>query len=382
MNRLDAQFAFLIEADKLKSVDRSNVLMDLSRPENSAEHSWHAMLWAVVLAEHAGPDVDITRVIQMLLLHDIVEIDAGDHPIHEEFDPQDVAQKEAKAAERLFGLLPNDQGAQLHALWQEFEAAQTVDAKFAKAIDHMHPEFQVTMAPVWQPDHAEIAAENLARGRVSRLRHEWPEMFDLCETLLAKRSPAPSRLWSQLTFLAEADKLKSVLRATPITDGSRRENSAEHCWHVALYAVVLAEHADQPFELGPLLRMLILHDLVEIDAGDTPFWDNPDQTSQIEAENAAAERLFGLLPEDQALALRAVWQEFEAGQSAEAHFGKSLDRVCAPVQNLASGGGSWRDYAVTSDRYQAKLDPRIRNGASALADWIMPRAMAMIDSLN
>ncbi len=140
--RLDSQFAFLTEIDGLKSINRATTLNDASRPENSAEHSWHVCLFAVVLGEYAENDVDINRVIRMLLIHDIVEIDAGDHPIHLEFDTAKVAAAETKAATRLFGLLPDDHGTNLQTLWDEFEASETPDAIFAKAIDRLAPVYQ------------------------------------------------------------------------------------------------------------------------------------------------------------------------------------------------------------------------------------------------
>lgn len=141
--RLDSQFAFLLEIDRLKSVLRASELLDESRFENSAEHSWHICLFATVLAEHAEPDVQISRVIQMLLLHDIVEIDVGDHPIHGDVDQAKVELEEAAAAKRIFGLLPDEQGKQFDELWTEFEAAQTPDAVFAKAIDRVAPVIQI-----------------------------------------------------------------------------------------------------------------------------------------------------------------------------------------------------------------------------------------------
>ena len=141
MTPLDAQFAFLNEADRLKSVSRANALLDGTRPENSAEHSWHVALWALVFADHAPPHTDIARVIAMLLLHDLVEIDAGDHPIHLPNPGQ--AQAEEKAAKRLFGLLPPGLGTFASQLWHEFEQGETSAARFAKLVDHPQPLFQV-----------------------------------------------------------------------------------------------------------------------------------------------------------------------------------------------------------------------------------------------
>ncbi|EJI6688311.1 HD domain-containing protein [Vibrio parahaemolyticus] len=140
MERLEKQLALLIELDKLKSVlRRTRVKSAEGRLENSGEHSWHVALMAVLMEEHANAPVDICRVMKMLLIHDVVEIDAGDMFIYDTAATKEQAEKEIKAAERLFGMLPTDQGQELLALWQEFEAAQSDDAKYAKALDRLIP---------------------------------------------------------------------------------------------------------------------------------------------------------------------------------------------------------------------------------------------------
>ncbi len=175
-----------------------------------------------------------------------------------------------------------------------------------------------------------------------------------------------NRLAAQLAFLNEADRLKSTTRATTLCDGSRRENSAEHSWHIALYALVLAEHSAKPVNTDRVIRMLLLHDLVEIDAGDAPIHGDHDPVEQARIEGLAADRIFGLLPPDQAGPLRALWEEFEAAESADAIFAKSLDRVQPVIANLESGGGSWPDFKVTYDQVDSRVGTRIRRGAPAL----------------
>ncbi|HCG8481126.1 TPA: HD domain-containing protein [Vibrio parahaemolyticus] len=140
MDRLEKQLALLIELDKLKSVlRRTRVKSAEGRLENSGEHSWHVALMAVLMVEHANAPVDICRVMKMLLIHDVVEIDAGDTFVYDTAASKEQAEKEIKAAERLFGMLPTDQGQELLALWLEFEAAQSDDAKYAKALDRLIP---------------------------------------------------------------------------------------------------------------------------------------------------------------------------------------------------------------------------------------------------
>ena len=182
-----------------------------------------------------------------------------------------------------------------------------------------------------------------------------------------------SRLDAQVAFLREADQLKTILRASRLIDNSRRENSAEHSWHIMLYALVLAEHAGPDVSIDRVLRMLLIHDIVEIDAGDAPIHGAVDHAAMAAKETAAAERLFGLLPADQCDALRRLWEEFEAAESPDARFAKAIDRVQTPIANLANGGGTWTDYGVTPEGLDARVGVPIRRGAPALWDWLKPR---------
>ncbi len=185
-----------------------------------------------------------------------------------------------------------------------------------------------------------------------------------------------TRLDRQIDFLVEADKLKNTIRATELCDGSRYENSAEHSWHLTLYALVLADQAGPEVEIDLVIKMLILHDLVEIDAGDNPIFGQLDHAAIEAAEQAAADRIFGLLPEDQRDHLRAIWEEFEAANTPSAQFAKSLDRFQPPMQNLASGGGSWTDYDVTEAQIHDRVGSKIAIGAPGLWDYAKARIAA------
>ncbi len=185
------------------------------------------------------------------------------------------------------------------------------------------------------------------------------------------------RLQAQLDFLNEADRLKSVLRATTLVDGSRRENSGEHSWHLTLYALVLADQAGPGVDINRVIRMLILHDLVEIDVGDVPIHSAGGQAHASAATRAseakAADRIFGLLPRDLRDDLRALWDEFEAAETPDAVFAKSLDRVQPVMANLMSGGGTWTEYAVTAQQLDDRVGARIARGAPVL--WAHVRAL-------
>ena len=178
------------------------------------------------------------------------------------------------------------------------------------------------------------------------------------------------RLLAQLAFLMEADRLKLVERRSAVAGGVRRENSAEHSWHLALFALVLAERAAEPVDLLRVLTMLLLHDVVEIDAGDTYVYDTAGRETQEAREAAAADRLFALLPPDQAEGLRAAWDEFEAAHTAEARFAAALDRLQPLLLNHAAQGRSWRDNDVHAGQVLARSEG-IRMGSVDL--WALAR---------
>ncbi|EGR0393288.1 HD domain-containing protein [Vibrio vulnificus] len=176
------------------------------------------------------------------------------------------------------------------------------------------------------------------------------------------------RLNKQLALLMELDKLKSVLRRTRVKSADKRlENSAEHSWHVALMALLMEEHANESVNICRVVKMLLLHDVVEIDAGDTFVYDAVASKQQAEKELAAAQRLFGMLPADQGEELLQLWLEFEAAQTADAKFGKALDRIIPMLLNYHNQGQSWQEHGVT--RLQAlTVNQKIDLGSHVLWD--------------
>lgn len=188
------------------------------------------------------------------------------------------------------------------------------------------------------------------------------------------------RLARQMAFLAEADRLKGVLRASPVLSGQRRENAAEHSWHLALHALVLADQAGPEVRIDRVIRMLLIHDLVEVDVGDVPIHagngTSHDSAAVKAAEAAAAIRIFGLLPNDLRDDLHALWQEFEAGESPDAIFARSIDRVQPVMLNIWADGGTWAEYGVTWDQLDSRVGQRVARGAPRLWDWVAARARA------
>jgi len=173
-------------------------------------------------------------------------------------------------------------------------------------------------------------------------------------------------LTDQLNFLKEIDRLKSIVRASPVLDRTRRENSAEHSWHLAMYALVLSDYAHSSVNINRVIKMLLIHDVVEIDAGDTPIHCARETTEQAELENRAADRIFGLLPAGQCAAFRFLWNEFETAETEDAKFAKSLDCLQPPIQNVETDGGTWNEHAVTRQQVFERYGPQIENGSATL----------------
>jgi putative hydrolases of HD superfamily len=173
------------------------------------------------------------------------------------------------------------------------------------------------------------------------------------------------RLVQQLEFIVEIDKLKHVLRQTLLTDGSRRENSAEHSWHLAVMAIFLSEYAPGEVDLLQAVKMLLIHDLVEIDAGDTFCYDTQGNQDKAAREELAAQRIFGLLPDEQATELRALWQAFEAQATDTARFATALDRLQPLLHNQQTQGGTWKLHGITVDQVLKRMEP-VKTGAPEL----------------
>jgi putative hydrolase of HD superfamily len=177
------------------------------------------------------------------------------------------------------------------------------------------------------------------------------------------------RLTRQLDFIIEADRLKSVMRRSPLVDGSRPENTAEHSWHVALAALLLSGYANEPVDVARVVRMLLVHDIVEIDAGDTYAYDVSGNRDKVERELRAAARLFGLLPDDQAAEFRALWEEFEDRATAESRFANALDRLMPLLHNYLNDGRVWREHHVNAAQVRGRMAP-VAEGSAALGDIV------------
>ncbi len=175
-------------------------------------------------------------------------------------------------------------------------------------------------------------------------------------------------LLQQIAFIKEIDKLKYILRRTKLFNSDRHENDAEHSWHLAMMTLILAEHSDQPIDILKVLKMVLIHDIVEIDAGDTFIYDTVKNHTNTDEELLAAKRIFGLLPEKQAKEFIAIWEEFEEGSTNEARFAKTMDRLEPLLQNASNNGGTWTEFNVPYEKVYEKKKA-IKEGSAAIWEY-------------
>ena len=176
------------------------------------------------------------------------------------------------------------------------------------------------------------------------------------------------RFEKQLAFILEADKEKNILRQTHLSGHGRQENDAEHAWHMAMMIYLLKEYANEPIDLAKTMMMALIHDIVEIDAGDTYAYDEAAMASQAERERVAAERIFGMLPDDQRDELRGLFEEFEAGETPEAKFARTMDNLQPLMLNHSNDGGDWREHQVTKTQIM-KRHGRNQIGSAFIGEY-------------
>jgi putative hydrolase of HD superfamily len=198
------------------------------------------------------------------------------------------------------------------------------------------------------------------------------EIKSNAENKTTEERPSDSeRFKRQIEFVLEVDKLKNILRRTTLLDRSRQENSAEHSWHIALIVLVLSEYADDDhLDLLQVIKLLLAHDLVEIDAGDTYCYDENGVQDQKEREKKAADRIFNILPEDQAKSFRALWDEYEDRSTPESRFANALDRFQPLLHNYFTKGHSWRQHGIQKKQVLSRMQP-VDEGASFLWDYVV-----------
>ncbi|MCI9875497.1 HD domain-containing protein [Pseudomonas atacamensis] len=187
----------------------------------------------------------------------------------------------------------------------------------------------------------------------------------------------------QFAFLIELDELKSIMRQSPLINQSRKENSAEHSWHLSMFALILSSHARDTVDTLHVVKLLLVHDIVEIDAGDHPIHSIGESDVLVaQAEQLAAERIFGLLPKQQGRKMLELWNEFEAAETPEAIFAKSLDRLQPLLINTLSNGGTWAEAGVTQEQVMERYGPVIERGSPILWDVASKRVCEYFETLE
>lgn len=187
-----------------------------------------------------------------------------------------------------------------------------------------------------------------------------------------------SKLERQLVFIAEMDKMKNILRRTLITDSSRRENDAEHSWHIALMAVILEEYAAKPVNMSRVLSMLVIHDLIEIYAGDTFAFDVEANMEKESKEKVAADKLFSILPDEQGIKLRSLWEEFDAMNTDDSIFAASLDRLQPFIHNTLTNGHTWKIAKVKKEQVYKRMEP-VKIGIPYIWEWVEQQIQTAIN---
>lgn len=182
----------------------------------------------------------------------------------------------------------------------------------------------------------------------------------------------PDDLKSQFDFIKEIDKVKYIQRKTKLFNSDRNENDAEHSWHLAMMTIVLAKYSNVEIDVLKVLKMVLIHDVVEIDAGDTFIYDTAKSHSNTAEERLAAQRIFGMLPQDQAEEFIAIWEEFEKGESNEARFARTMDRLEPLLQNTSNNGGTWKEFGVDYNKVYEKKKV-IKEGSEAL--WVFAESL-------
>lgn len=206
-------------------------------------------------------------------------------------------------------------------------------------------------------------------------------MTKICDDMWIESRCTMNRLEEQMKFILEVDKLKKIVRQTYLSDGSRKENDAEHSWHLALMCCILSEYSNEKIDVGKTMSMVLIHDLIEIDAGDTFAYDAIANQSKREREQKAADRIFKLLPEDQERHIRSLWDEFEEGITPEAKFANTLDKIQPLLLNDAADGGSWKEHGVNLSQV-LKRNEKTHLGSERLWEYAKNLIMDNVEKGN
>lgn len=346
---LHARLSFFLATDALKEVQRANWVYSNPRHENVAEHSWHALLLAMLFADAAPDGIDHDRVRDLLIIHDLVEVYAGDTPIWDDALRESEAEREMAAGERLMAFLPDDVLPGFDPLWREYQAQETEEARFARAIDTLHPlvmswtegahghsNESITPHALLERKRPTIAAYPVLWELVVRIIQDAVDRGALlADDAIQPRQESQGQptarsrfdLFPRLGFFLVTDRLKELERANRIHLVSRFETVAEHSWHAMLLAMLLRDAASAGVNHSHVGDLLVIHDLVEVYAGDTPLWDTDLRGTEDEREREAASRLIATLPDEVRERFDSLIYEFLAQETEDARFARAIDSL-------------------------------------------------------
>lgn len=348
--------AFFAETDRLKETRRACWIYSEPRHESVAEHIWHASLLALLNRDVTPSHINNDHVRDLLIVHDLVEVYAGDTSVWDDELNTTAYDHEWKAGETLMGLLPSSNTAydRMDSLWREFQNQQTPEAQFARAIDSIHPMFN-SWAPgsVGHPANLTPANYTSPRKRVLLDRFDsvreaswWLVRQGISQGLMPDDGHCPSvvlgesaeLISSRSAFYTQADGLKTVTRANHICAAERSETVAEHCWHTTLLALLWAEYVPENVDINRVMDLLIIHDLVEVYAGDIPVYDVVDKDAVVLSERNAQQRLLKLLPDSTSRDLiQDLTDEYLELDTPNARFARAIDVMHPTIMTWGPG---------------------------------------------
>lgn len=365
MINLAGTLPFFAATDRLKEERRACWIFSERRRESVAEHVWHATLLALINRDIAPDGTDPHHVRDLLTVHDLVEVFAGDTSTWDDAGNLDAEEREWAAGERLVSMLPEGSPprARIDALWREFQAQETIDAQYARAIDSIHPMIN-SWSPGAQghpldltPDAYESSRKRVPLDRFPAIRDaSWWLIGQAIEQELmpasASRTGATevegdaSTIVLRTRFMTETDALKTEFRSNHVLSANRRESVSEHCWHVTLLAMLWADIAPTDVDIHRVLDLLVTHDLAEVYAGDVPVHLVTDPHAILVAEEAAAAKLLASLPDDPMRKLLAeLIDEYLVLESADARFARAIDVMHPVLMTWGPGSHVHPDYA-------------------------------------
>lgn len=358
MTSFQDRLAFFVATDALKETRRANWMYSTPRQETVAGHVWHTTLLARLLADAAPSGIDHNHVRDLLIVHDLVEVYAGDTVLWDDIPDHDVAAREQAAGERLVGLLPNAQQSLLDPLWREFQAQETLESRWARSIDALHP-----MVMSWFPGAPGHANKSLTPTKIlvrkQPFLEPFPAIWELARWLVRQavdqrlipgdemtpRQDVSSSLSARLNFFVATDVLKQEQRSNHILSAERTESVAEHSWHLMLLGLICADFAPDDVDIDRALDLLLIHDLVEVYAGDNPVHLITDADLVRHSEDEAAARLLATIPENALGAgFATLVEEFQTCITPHARFAKALDALHPAIMTWGPGSHVHPDF--------------------------------------